>query len=75
MNLKDKVAIVTGGASGFGAAIARRLSQAGAAVMVADLNAEGGQRMAPKLTLWRAIGPRTFLVMRNCVAILPADIA
>jgi NAD(P)-dependent dehydrogenase (short-subunit alcohol dehydrogenase family) len=50
MNLKDKVAIVTGGASGFGAAIARRLSQAGAAVMVADLNAEGGQRMAAELT-------------------------
>lgn len=49
MNLKDKVAIVTGGASGFGAAIARRLSQAGAAVMVADLNAEGGQRMAHEL--------------------------
>lgn len=49
MNLKNKVAIVTGGASGFGAAIARRLSQAGAAVMVADLNAEGGQRMADEL--------------------------
>lgn len=49
MNFKDKVAIVTGGASGFGAAIARRLSQAGAAVMVADLNAEGGQRMAQEL--------------------------
>lgn len=50
MNLNDKVAIVTGGASGFGAAIARRLAQAGAAVMVADLNAEGAQRMADELT-------------------------
>jgi NAD(P)-dependent dehydrogenase (short-subunit alcohol dehydrogenase family) len=49
MNLNDKVAIVTGGASGFGAAIARRLAQAGAAVMVADLNAEGAQRMADEL--------------------------
>lgn len=49
MNLNDKVAIVTGGASGFGAAIARRLGQAGAAVMVADLNAEGAQRMAAEL--------------------------
>jgi NAD(P)-dependent dehydrogenase (short-subunit alcohol dehydrogenase family) len=49
MQLKDKVAIVTGGASGFGAAIARRLSQCGAAVMVADLNAEGAQRMASEL--------------------------
>ena len=50
MNFNQKVAIVTGGASGFGAAIARRLSQAGAAVMVADLNAEGGQRMAAELS-------------------------
>lgn len=49
MNLNDKVAIVTGGASGFGAAIARRLGQAGAAVMVADLNAEGAQRMVGEL--------------------------
>ncbi|MFZ9425490.1 MAG: SDR family NAD(P)-dependent oxidoreductase, partial [Limnohabitans sp.] len=50
MNLNNKVAIVTGGASGFGAAIARRLSQAGAAVMVADLNAEGGLRMVAELS-------------------------
>ena len=50
MNLQDKVAIVTGGASGFGAAIARRLAQAGAAVLVADLNADGAQRMADELT-------------------------
>lgn len=50
MNLQDKVAIVTGGASGFGAAIARRLAQAGATVLVADLNADGAQRMADELT-------------------------
>lgn len=49
MKLKDKVAIVTGGASGFGAAIARRLGADGAAVMVADLNGEGAQRMADEL--------------------------
>ena len=49
MNLNDKVAIVTGGASGFGAAIARRLAQSGATVLVADLNAEGAQRMADEL--------------------------
>ncbi len=50
MNLNEQVAIVTGGASGFGAAIARRLSQEGAAVMVADLNADGARRMAAELT-------------------------
>ena len=40
MNLNDKVAIVTGGASGFGAAIARRLGQSGATVLVADLKVD-----------------------------------
>lgn len=49
MNFKNKVAIVTGGASGFGAAIARQLSKSGANVMVADLNAEGGQSMVAEL--------------------------
>ncbi|MBL8342987.1 MAG: SDR family oxidoreductase [Rubrivivax sp.] len=50
MNLNDRVAIVTGGASGFGAAIARRLAERGAAVMVADLNAEGARSQAESLT-------------------------
>lgn len=49
MNLKNKVAIVTGGASGFGAAIARHLSKSGASVMVADLNAAGAQQLADEL--------------------------
>tara|TARA_R110000850_G_scaffold168543_1_gene293551 strand:- start:70698 stop:71456 length:759 start_codon:yes stop_codon:yes gene_type:complete len=38
MQLTDKVAIVTGGASGFGAAIATRLCKEGCAVMLADIN-------------------------------------
>lgn len=46
MQVQDKVAIVTGGASGFGAAIASKLAACGAAVMVADLNAEGAARVA-----------------------------
>lgn len=49
MDLKGKVAIVTGGASGFGASIARRLTERGASVMVADLNADGARRMADEL--------------------------
>jgi NAD(P)-dependent dehydrogenase (short-subunit alcohol dehydrogenase family) len=46
MQLNDKVAIVTGGASGFGAAIARTLAQRGAAVMIADLNLAGARDVA-----------------------------
>ncbi len=49
MKLDAKTAIVTGGASGFGAAIAQRMAQAGARVMVADLNATGAERMAEQL--------------------------
>lgn len=50
MNSNPKVALVTGGASGFGAAVAHRLSQQGAAVVIADLNAEGAQQMAQEIT-------------------------
>lgn len=43
MRLKNKVAIVTGAASGIGRAIAQVFAQEGAKVIVADINAEGGQ--------------------------------
>jgi NAD(P)-dependent dehydrogenase (short-subunit alcohol dehydrogenase family) len=39
MQLKEQAAIVTGGASGLGAATARRLAAQGAKVAVCDLNA------------------------------------
>src|SRR5205814_6015098 len=41
MRLKDKLAIVTGAASGFGAGIARRFAEEGAHVVVNDLSAQG----------------------------------
>lgn len=51
MDLHNKVAIVTGGASGFGAAIVQRLTEHGAAVMIADLNIEAARRMADELAV------------------------
>ncbi|WP_375399020.1 SDR family NAD(P)-dependent oxidoreductase [uncultured Sphingomonas sp.] len=46
---EDRVAIVTGAASGIGAAIAARLHAEGAKVAVADLKAEAAQAAAAKL--------------------------
>ena len=40
MELKDKVAFITGGASGLGRATAERFVQAGAKVILFDLNEE-----------------------------------
>ena len=46
MRLKGKTAIVTGAGSGFGEGIARRFAQEGAKVIVNDVNAQGGERVA-----------------------------
>ena len=44
--LQGRLALVTGGASGIGAATARRLSGEGAHVVVADRDEEGAQKLA-----------------------------
>ena len=46
MRLKDKVAIVTGGGSGFGAGIVRKFVAEGAQVLVADMNLDGALGVA-----------------------------
>lgn len=49
MQLEGKCAIVTGGGSGFGAGIATAFSDAGARVMVADVNADAADTVAANL--------------------------
>ncbi|MEY2568249.1 MAG: hypothetical protein QOE35_2778 [Actinomycetota bacterium] len=50
MELRDKVVIVTGGASGIGAALSRRFAAEGArAVVVADLQADAAQAVADEI--------------------------
>lgn len=49
MQITDSVFIVTGGASGLGAATAEGLIAAGAKVMLADMNVDAGVAMAAKL--------------------------
>jgi len=55
MRLKDKVAVVTGAASGFGEGMARRFAEEGAKVVVSDINAKGAEQVAAdigKAAIW-----------------------
>jgi sorbitol-6-phosphate 2-dehydrogenase len=54
--LKDRVALVTGGAQGLGQAICWRLAEEGCHVVVADLNEEKACQTAAAITSQRAIG-------------------
>ena len=47
MKLQNKIAIVTGGGSGFGEGIVRKFVTEGAKVIVADRDAKAAERHAP----------------------------
>jgi NAD(P)-dependent dehydrogenase (short-subunit alcohol dehydrogenase family) len=49
MMLKDRVAIVTGGAQGIGRAIADKFAEEGAGLVIADINGEGAAAVASSL--------------------------
>ncbi len=49
MNIQGQAALVTGGASGLGAATARELARRGAKVAVLDRNAEGAKALAAEI--------------------------
>jgi 3-oxoacyl-[acyl-carrier protein] reductase len=79
--LEGKVVIVTGAGSGFGAGIARRFAEEGAMVVVNDIDARGGERIAQEVggrfvqgdvtrgedwaSLVRAAGPELAIVVNN----------
>ncbi|HEY8288432.1 MAG TPA: SDR family NAD(P)-dependent oxidoreductase, partial [Acetobacteraceae bacterium] len=50
MRLANKVAIVTGAASGMGAATARRFAREGAKVVIADMLEDEGRKVAADIT-------------------------
>ena len=47
--LKDRTVLVTGGANGIGAAIARRLAEEGCAVGILDLDAATGETLVAEI--------------------------
>lgn len=49
MRLQDKIAVVTGAGSGFGAGIARRFAAEGARVVVADINGDAAKAVAEEI--------------------------
>ena len=74
--LTDRVAVVTGGASGIGAGITTVLAEAGATVVIADRDREGAEREATALTDagLKAIATAVDVADENSVITACADI-
>lgn len=53
--LENKIALITGGASGIGAATARELARAGAQVIIADINLSAAESLASELPRAKAV--------------------
>jgi 2-hydroxycyclohexanecarboxyl-CoA dehydrogenase len=60
MKLKNKIALVTGGAQGIGKAIVKRLAEDGASVAILDLKSPEGEATAQE------IGPQAFFLKTDC---------
>jgi NAD(P)-dependent dehydrogenase (short-subunit alcohol dehydrogenase family) len=77
LRLDGKTAVVTGGAGAIGQVYARALAEAGAAVVLADLNAEGAEQAAAALTAdgHQAIGVRVDITDRESAAAMAKSAA
>jgi NAD(P)-dependent dehydrogenase (short-subunit alcohol dehydrogenase family) len=71
MDIKGTVALITGGASGLGAATARRLFDAGASVVLADLASSAGASYAGELNASRGADAAGG---RNTAVFAPTDV-
>jgi NAD(P)-dependent dehydrogenase (short-subunit alcohol dehydrogenase family) len=69
VRLRERVAIVTGGSSGFGRATAVRFAQEGARVVIADLDEAGGKETARQVS---AAGSQAELVVADISALAGA---
>lgn len=66
--LAGKVAVITGGGSGFGAEISRKFAEEGARVTVLDLNEEGANTVAKEIGPDKALAMRCDVTKRDQVA-------
>lgn len=73
MNMQDRVCIVTGGASGIGRAISRRLAAHGARVVVADVTTEVIEGGTPTVELIRSEGYEAEFVLTDVSSMASAE--
>lgn len=67
--LRDKVAIVTGGASGIARAACRMMAQEGACVIVADLDGAGAEQVATAIRVGRGRAIAAVVDVRNSASV------